>query len=92
MLLIGKNEYKGSSKPDWIDSASWVSMTPAVRKHLLKLETEKAASAETAIPSEGNSSSSGSKAVPTASAVRKRNEENDVLNQNLKSMRMMMVT
>jgi hypothetical protein len=26
-----ERKYKGSSKPDWVDSASWVSMSPKVR-------------------------------------------------------------
>ena len=31
-----ERKYKGSSKPNWIDSASWVSMSPAVRRHLIQ--------------------------------------------------------
>ena len=36
-----ERKYKGSSKPNWIDSASWVSMSPAVRRHLIQQEKAK---------------------------------------------------
>ena len=36
-----ERKYKGSSKPDWVDSASWVSMSLKVRKHLIELEKKK---------------------------------------------------
>ena len=38
-----ERRYKGSLKPDWCDSASWVSMGPKVRAHLLELERKKSA-------------------------------------------------
>jgi hypothetical protein len=35
-----ERKYKGSSKPDYIDSHSWTSMSPSLRKHMIKIDKE----------------------------------------------------
>ena len=59
-----ERKYKGSSKPDYIDSHSWTSMSPSVRKHMIKLDKEQKEKEKAAMPiPPPNASSSSSVAA-----------------------------
>ena len=64
-----ERKYKGSSKPDYIDSHSWTSMSPSLRKHMIKLdkeqkEKERLAATPTPQPTVSSSSSVAAAPVP----------------------------
>jgi hypothetical protein len=64
-----ERKYKGSSKPDWIDSHSWVSMSPSVRRHLIALGKPSTVEPAPAV-------SSASTTTPAAAGVNKRGKTN----------------
>ena len=74
-----ERRYKGSSKPDWIDTHSWVSMSKKVRKHMIELTNrdkerqDSQSSDSAAVSSVGNSDSnpimSGSESTSDAAVL-----------------------